>query len=79
MTFPRQFALGKYRFSKDSQESDSPVASLKHLKFDRFQGGESKDKSQGCKKEGSFVVPKFSEDNLRAAYTRIQAAPAQVL
>jgi len=62
----------------DSQESYSPLASLEHLKCDRFQGGERKDKSQGYKKGGSFVVPKFPEDYRREAYTRVKAALAQV-
>ncbi len=44
---------------EDSQESDSPLASLENNKFDRFWGAKHKDKSQGFKKGGSFVR-KFS-------------------
>ena len=57
----------------DSQESYSPLASLEHLKFDRFQGGECKGKSQGYKKV-SFVVPKFSKKDRVKAQVRIDAA-----
>ncbi len=61
----------------DSQESYSPLASLEHLKFDRFQGGERKGKSQGYKKV-SFVVPKFSKEDRVKAQVRINAAHKQV-
>jgi hypothetical protein len=62
----------------DSQESYSPLASLEHLRFDIFQGGERKDKSQGYKKGGSFVVRKFSKEDRVKAQARINAAHEKV-
>ena len=74
---------GKFNSRRDSlnesQEWYSLLSSLEHLKFkfDRFQGGERKGKSQGYKK-GSFVVPKFSKEDRVNAQVRINAAREQV-
>ena len=61
----------------------SPPPSIdthKNLKFNRFRGDEleRKDKSQGYKKEDSFVVPKHSREDRARTNARIQAALNQV-
>ena len=68
--------------AEDSQESDtepSPSPSIDtHKKFNKSRGDERKDKSQRYKKEGSFVVPKFSNKDRNTAIARFQAAMDQV-
>jgi hypothetical protein len=62
---------------EDSQESDSPLASLENNKFHRFRGGERKDKSRGYKKGGGFLVPKVAKEDRGKAVDRMTDAFAQ--